>query len=251
MISPGSAAPGCEQVDKQFTGFSYSNSGISVPGSTVDATFGGTAPTTITANFASSGWDTEAAGQTTSSSVGYTATVDPAYTTPGGPIYEITAIRLAANYTYESTNNTTDNLTVIEYFCGGGASACAGGTPGVDGGLNPNAKTFGYMQFQLLGSTTGGSFNNTICFNNGGTTCTPTASGTYISFTGTEYASGFSSIYISNAIAVTSGGSQVQLNSFTDTLYESLITPEPSTFGLLGSALLALGMLRFRKRKSF
>jgi hypothetical protein len=257
LLPGGGSSAGCEQVDKQFSNFGYTPGGTTpVTGSNVDVTFIGSNPTSgLGALFGNPfavnpTWNLTSTGTSTSAVAPYNVAVDPAATTPPqGEFYAITAMNLSVNYTLTLPANPGDTITVFEYFCGGGASFCTGGGAAT-GGINLASATAGYIVFTVAGNGSGGdNASESICFNNGGSTCTAVV-GSSINFATTNYFNGFQDVYTASNLALTSGGaSQVGLNYFTENYFENLETPEPATFSLMGTALAGLGLLGFRKRK--
>ena len=251
MLSGGGAALGCEQVDKEFNNFNYSTGGSNPEaGGSVGTTFAGSNPTGaigVTFGSVNPTWAVSSAGDTSTGVVTYTNTVDPAYGPGGGAFYAITSLELFATASFTLPAGTSDNVTLFEYFCAGGSAACTTGT--LTDGINLAAPTAGYIEFVDQGNGVGSNSNEFICFNNGATSCTPTA-GFLINFATSIYHAGFTSINVASDISVSSvSGTQVSLNNFTENYFETLDTPEPSTFLLMGSALAGVAALRFRKRK--
>lgn len=251
LVSPGGASAGCEQVDKEFNNFSYSTGGSNPEaGGSVGTTFAGSTPTgAIGVTFGSSSpvWSVTGAGETSTGVVTYTNTVDPAFGPGGGAFYSITSMELFATASFTLPAGTSDNVTLFEYFCAGGFASCTSGGTLTDG-INLAAPTAGYIEFIDSGTGVGSSSSELICFNNGAATCTPTA-GFLINFATTNYAAGFTSILVASNISVSSvSGTQVSLNNFTENFFETLDTPEPATFGLMGAALAGLSLLGLRKR---
>lgn len=240
---------GCEQVDKIFSNFSYTNGGTApVLGSSVPVSFAGSTPLSpIDVEFGSNQtWDVNGAGVTTSAVASYTLATDPSFDTAGGSFYSITSLELQANVTLQEPAAPGDSATTFEYFCAGGASACSGGSP-TTGGINLNAPTAGVIEITV---TAAGGFTFGGCFNNGAATaCTLTPSINVLNLNTSNYIQGFTSVYIATNLDVASGGDQVSLNDFAETFNENLETPEPATFGLMGAALAGLGFLGLRRRK--
>jgi len=253
LVPPGGASGGCEQVDKQFTAFNYTPGGnVPVSGNNVDVSFLGTSPTSgIGAEFGNPlsinpTWNLAANGATTNAIAPYNVAVDPtAESVPAGEFYSIVEMNLGVNYSLTLPAGTSDSITVTEYFCGGGAAACSGGGAST-GGINLADPTAGYIVFTVLGNAGGGdSASESVCFNNGGSTCTA-AVASVVNFAATNYTTGFTDIYVASNLALTSGGTQVGLNYFTEAYFEDLESPEPSTFVLIGAALGGLALLRRR-----
>lgn len=250
LVSPGGSSAGCEQVDKEFANFNYSNGGANPEaGGSVPVTFAGTSPTTaIGAMFGSlDTWSVASAGATTYAVVPYNVTVDPASGPGNGQYYAITSMNLLANASFSLPAGASDNVTLFEYFCAGGSAACTTGT--LTAGINLAAPTAGYIEFVENGSGFSTSASEVICFNNGGSSCTAVGGNT-VNFAASIYTAGFTNIIVASGISVSSSSSaQVSLNRFTENYFETLDTPEPATFGLMGVVLAGLGLLSFRKRK--
>jgi hypothetical protein len=251
LVPPGGSSLGCEQVDKEFNNFNYSNGGSNPEaGSSVPVMFAGSSPTSaigITFGSADPTWGVSTAGATSSAVINYTNTVDPAYGPGGGAFYAITSMELFATASFTLPAGTSDNVTLHEYFCAGGSAACTTGT--LTDGINLAAPTAGYIEFIDQGNGVGSNSTELICFNNGTSSCTPT-SGFLINFATSIYSAGFTSMIVASDISVSSvSGTQVSLNNFTENYFETLDTPEPATFGLMGVALAGLSLLGLRKRK--
>jgi hypothetical protein len=253
LVAPGGASAGCEQVDKQFTAFNYTTGGtVPVSGNNVDVGFIGSSPTSgIEAQFGNPlsinpTWNLAASGATTNAIASYNIAVDPtAVSVPAGDYYSIVEMNLGVNYSLTLPATTSDSITVTEYFCGGGAAACSGGGAST-GGINLADPTAGYIVFTVLGNASGGdSASESICFNNGGSSCTAVVA-SVVNFAATNYTSGFTDNFIASSLALTSGGTQVGLNYFNEAYFQDLETPEPSTFMLIGAALGGLALLRRR-----
>jgi hypothetical protein len=254
LVSPGGASAGCEQVDKEFNNFNYSTGGSSPEGgSSVPVTFAGTSPTTaIGATFGlSNTWSDGSTGGTTAANTtavaAYSVAVDPASSLPSGQYYAITSLSLSVNSSITTPVGTSDTAILFEYFCAGGSADCTTGT--LTDGINLAAPTAGYIKFVESGSGFSTSGAEVICFNNGASSCTPVG-GNAVNFAASIYTAGFTSIIVASDISVaTVSGTQVSVNNFTENYFETLDTPEPSTFILMGSALAGIAALRFRKRK--
>ncbi len=246
LVPPGGSSAGCEQVDKQFSTFGYTSGGTNpVAGSGVAVNFAGTNPlSAIGVEFGGSNtWNVNSPSSSTTAIGTYDVAVDPAF--HGN--YSITSMTLSANATFGTPALGTDNITLFEYFCAGGAAACAGGGAAT-GGINLTAPTAGYLEFVDDGNGFGTNSNQFVCFNNGGSSCTQSTNNT-VNFVTSIYPAGFKDIYIANNIAVSStSGVQVSLNNFTENYFESLDTPEPSTFAMIGIALAGLGLAHYRRK---
>jgi len=244
LVPPGGSSAGCEQVDKQFSTFGYTPGGTNpVAGSGVAVNFAGTSPlSAIGVEFGGSNtWNVNSPSASTTAIGTYDVAVDPAFSN------SITSMTLSANATFGTPALGTDNITLFEYFCAGGAAACAGGAAAT-GGINLTSPTAGYLEFIDTGTGFGSGSNQFVCFNNGGSSCTASSNNT-INFVTSIYTGGFKDIYIANNVSVSStSGVQVSLNNFTENYFESLDTPEPSTFALMGVALAGLGLARYRRK---
>jgi len=205
-------------------------------------------------------WDantaTNPSNPTTTATASYIIQVDNAQAPPQES-YAIIKMSFNEQYTLTAGNTVTgnDGLTLFEYFCAGGASACSGGSAAT-GGINMAAKTAGFIEFVLSGNSNGSSTSNFACFNNGNTnsltdcaTQSNAIAGSTVNFANTNYLQGFQAVAVYSTLSVTSAGDDISLNYFKDNYYQILDTPEPATFGLLGMALAALGLLKSRKRR--
>jgi hypothetical protein len=252
LVAPGANSAGCEQVDKEFSGFNYTNGGTlvdQVAGSAVPVLFVGSSPTTgISAVFGNTGfgaaptWSVSTNGTTTSAIIPYDVTVDPASSLPDGQFFSITSMALNSNVQLTSPAGASDSITIIEYFCGGGAAACVGGGTST-GGILMTAPTAGFLEFNEVGNGGGATIADSSCFNNGGSSCT--VNGSNVVNFGTF---NFTDVYVTSNVALSSGGAQVAVNWFQEEFFQDLEAPEPATFGLMGVALAGLGFLRLRKR---
>ncbi len=260
----GAASAGCEQVDKEFNAFNYIPD-VSNPvlGGAVPVTFSGVTPTgAISVQFGDSNptWDAAVSGTSTSASIFYNITVDPSAPSapPPGLNYAIVALALSQNVSLTTgfPPGTADSIVLYEYFCAGGAAACAGGSSAT-GNINMTAPTAGFLVYKLNGNGNGYTAGTSSCFNNGNTNaatdCATLAnaapSSSLINFGTSNYSGGFQSIYTFSTLSVNSGGDDTALNFFKETYFQELDTPEPATFGVMGIALAGLGILSFRKKR--
>ena len=261
LLPGGAASGGCQQLDKQFSGFGYSSVGNFVPGSTVPVTFGGT--TFAGPIFVQMGasqtpvWDVNTNGQNTQANASYNIAVDPASSPGTGESYAIIKMTFNEQYTITAGNSVigNDGLTLFEYFCAGGQTACVGGSAAT-GGINMTAATAGFIEFTLTGNSNSSQTFNFACFNNGNTnsstdcaTQSNALSGSQVNFALTNYNLGFQNVYVFSTLSVTSGGDDISLNYLKDNYYQILDVPEPGAFGLIGASLAGLALLRLRRRK--
>jgi hypothetical protein len=168
---------------------------------------------------------------------------------------------ISQNVTEQSgfPSSGSDNITLYEYFCAGGASACSGGGAST-GGINLSAATAGFMVYTLNGNGASSTATTSSCFNNGSTNSSTdcaqlssssllVANSSLINFLASNYALGFSQIYTYSTLSVVTGtNTTTALNFFTEGYYQELNLPEPGTFSTLGAALAALCALALRKR---
>ncbi len=120
-----------------------------------------------------------------------------------------------------------DLVTIVETFCVSATTtvACAAGNKGT------------------ITETYTGSDTPTFACTTGTGSCL-SATGATINFAGT----GFTQIAISDVITIRNGSTTAAMDSFTNTFKEGAeAAPEPSSFILLGSALMGLTMIRVRK----
>jgi hypothetical protein len=262
----GTNSAGCEQVDKNFTAFNYAAGSLPVPGSTVPVTFSGTTDAgPISVEFGSSSgatWEVLTNGSTTTASVSYNIGVDPTPPPPNAPpageTYAIVALALGQQATITSgfpPAVASDVITLFEYFCAGGASACTGGNAST-GFISMTAQTAGFFEYTLTETTAGASSSSVVsCFNNGNTNsasdcATPSNAigGSLVNFATSNYNLGFQNVFTFSTLSVASGGDDTALDFFKETYFEQLDAPEPATWGLVGAALLGLFALRARKQ---
>jgi hypothetical protein len=274
LLPGGDTSAGCEQIDKQFSGFNYTPGSNPVAGSAVPTVFQGSADAgpigvqfgAIVNNVGT--WEangTTTVAQTTSASVSYTITVDPtpppAFAPPPGQQYAIDAMTLSENASLNSgfPVGVSDSITLFEYFCAGPAGSCAGGGSGT-GGINLSSATAGFLVYFLSGNGNGYTANTSTCFNNGNTNSSTdcqmgAASVNYVpnsslvNFLASSYSLGFNSVSTFSTLVVTSQGDKTDLNFFTENYFQELNVPEPGTFGLIGAALAGLGFVGLRRRK--
>lgn len=240
LVSPGTAAAGCEQVNQQFENFGYSGSSA-FPGSGVDAVFGGSSETGgVTATYSSS-WAITS-GSSVQSDISGGDVIDPSQGD-----YAITSLSVTANgASLGGSGYYLDFLTVTVYFCVGSATF----------NCNLSSPNYGVIEYSLAGNyyTNQPTVANYVCYNNGddGYCSSLTSSGTSstVSINLTNYsglAHGTEMIGYETIVNMTSSdGSKVSVGSALDDFYETYEAPEPSTFALAGVALIAIALRRRR-----
>jgi hypothetical protein len=145
--------------------------------------------------------------------------------------------------TFSATSSATpailETVKVVEAFCLGFTTfTCA-----------TNTSSYGYLQITENVNTNGVNTYSDVLCSPGATGCTttaPTTSSLSIALANSLAAATQLSFTISRT---TGSGNTITLNSISETWDQGEISPEPSTFLLLGSALAGIGALRLRMRK--
>lgn len=256
--TPGTGV-GCFETDDSFTNFSVTNQGTLNTGDQVvgDVNIAGantsdspvTTPWTVTETFSptsASYWNTGAnsGGANVEATIGYLVNSSAAYiskatntqypTPTAGDAFYIDSVSLAkVTGTTGNSGGTADSITVTEIFCiGNGACSTAATrvTLTATFGNNSSTPTYSCVAGATIaadGSCSGGTFN----FATGEHVTTLTVTDQYdlvVHSTTTDFLTSFGNVFGED---------------------EAAATPEPSTFILLGTVLVGIGFLRFRKRK--
>ena len=251
-----SPSGGCGAVDVAFNGFALAGGSVGLANINLSNLSGGAITGSasinpIVAQFNSSGWVTSASGntQTTYSIFDTRLQVLPGEQPPSlGGFWGITSLSLTLqeNVLVPLSNNAANNyLEVLTQFClGASAFTCS-----------TTDATYGYIQQRLVFGNNVSADPTSIV----NTVCTPGAGGCIVT-NPTNASIGFGSVYYStfglrNSVTVSHVGNAgiIDLDSFRITIGQSafdpfgneIVVPEPSTFGLFGSAL---ALLRIRRR---
>jgi len=249
------AANGCAVVDLSFQNISlsgangtggFATSTIATTGVYASSTaFSGNTAGTATLTFdsttaANADWIDGGAGGTLAATFSWVAVAHSSgsygagptnYTAPNvGFFWYFDKVTPFINGAVPTWSSGTQSVVVTTTFCLGAASTA--------GCAAPNTGT-------LIATIAEGSSISYTCGTASTTLYTCGAAGvldTIASLRATQIA--FSSV-----IAANEGNGSVQLTNFGFSYDQLAATPEPSTFGLLGSALLGLGFLARRRRK--
>lgn len=249
-------ANGCGAVDLGFNGFVDSGGSLNLTNVTLSSLTGGTisgsgasqAITNLVAQFNSTGWNTSSGTSlTTYSVIDSRLQVLPGESAPTAPFstWGITSLGLGLQENTGAPANAGNYVEVRTEFCLGltGFTCIA---------ANSN---YGYVQQRLTftSGSTAVTILNTICTPGAGgcTTSTNALATANISFGSTGFLSlGTRNTVTVNRISGAGGGFAIDLDSFQLSMGQTAVTPEPSTFGMLGSALLGLGFWARKRRKS-
>src|SRR5579871_527088 len=231
---------GCEQLDKIFTNITLTNNN-GPNASLIVGTFTGTSETAgVTANFATS-W-TALGGLTTTNTthatIGYEVSVDPTFIPPDPTkFWAITSLSLAEAGAVAVFQGAS--VKVVEDFCLGAASFNCTST-------SPN---FGFIQYERDGGN-GGTTTDTICFNDGASSCTPTNGSLTltIALSGMPFQQGVQELAVQDVLTLTAPAPfrVTNLNDVSNTFGESAV-PEPGTFALAGFVLTVLAVVSARR----
>ena len=242
---------GCEQLDKIFSNFGLiNNNGPS--GSQITTLFLGASETTgISATFLSANWAALDLGSpvTRQSTISFDVQVDPAFVPPPpNDLWSITSLSLSEVGALASIGaGPANHVQIFEYFCAGSAAFNCTSSSG----------NYGYIEYeQDGGAPTFGAptATDSICFNNGGSSCTVSHGSLTLNlsaFPGSVYPGGVSQIAIEDVVSLTAPKllNVANLNAITNTFVESAETPEPATFSLLGLAFAGIAVVSCRRRR--
>jgi hypothetical protein len=226
LVAGGGSSGGCEIVDSNFTGFSFTQ-GTGPAGSNISVAFFGSLISgsgDSSAQF-NGGW---AANMTTTTSE--TATIDNANLAnppPAGTQYAFTGVTLGvANLTF-----TGDGAVVVfEQFCLDSATFNCTSTSG----------NYGYIQLVYNHVAGGGEFT---CLNAGASSCVVSSTSfNSINFTG-YLPGGAPDIAMQTTVTTTAGTGVAELGTFEDFVNITAESPEPATFGLMVVALCGYWLL--------
>jgi hypothetical protein len=185
----------------------------------VDATVGGSAGT-VTSNFRASA-----------------NTVAP-LNQPQESAYHWVYTGINFTPTFSSLTNT-DTVSVAVNFCFNATQATVGGTC-LSGNQGTFTATWGQNGTGTTGtitsSTTGGTLGSTVTFVSNIPTITS--------------ASRYTSVSISSVFTLTNSSSSLGLTEWAIGFNQVAVAPEPSTFGMMGAALLGFGLLARRRRRN-
>jgi hypothetical protein len=246
-VTPTGDSNGCWLTDQSFSNFSTTaTSGQTNSTTDIHGTGGASLPSTVDAIFdptTAGAWsETGSGGTTFASGVGYLTnsqetflTITSGYTgTPAN--VKIDSASLTATGSTGDSGGTADSMRVTETFCIGNA-ACGTAADNVvlvaiwgNGAVAPTSYTC------TVGASVTSDFS---CGANGSTPITVTFTIPQATLTVTD----------AYTMAVHSTTTDT-LTSFTNAFQDGSITPEPSTFVLLGTALGGLGLLRARRKKA-
>lgn len=253
--NPGAATDGCFQTDVNFDNFAVSTTGntgntgdpaltnvnLAASGGTISGSGASSTITQIAAVFTSTDssdstqWVGTGGSETLVSNVSYQAHAAQSEPTPA--TWEITSLTLAlGSFTTSNPANAGNTIEVKEQFCVGASTfSCT------------SASTdYGYIEELVTLKTTGSpTIADSVCYNNGATSCTATTSLTLSGLDAT-------SIAIEDSVSITrvsNAGVDIFLTGFTNDINQNAELPEPSTLVLMGTALAGIGILRRRRQK--
>jgi hypothetical protein len=261
---------GCYETDKTFSNFGVANNsangGVVQNASKVDITgtdtFGGTEKlnTLWTVSEAFTGVtvaDFQATGTTGLQTAGTMSMLvnstnafltNPTYPAPRpGAQNFITSVSLSTSGATGNSTGTADSLVVVETFCIGNG-ACTTGATGdeiiLTATYGNNTGTPSYTC--ALGAGVFAANAHIVA-----SSCPGTASATPITV---QFSLNVTTLTVSDSYSLIVHGNNgnattVTLNNFTDVFGEEELAPEPSTFVLFGSALAAVALFRFQRRK--
>jgi hypothetical protein len=233
LVSPGGASAGCEQINNEFTNFTWFPSSNGPAGASVGVQFTG-ANETSTDMSLSGAW---AGGSGSPDSVVlFQSQLNPADTPPPpNTNWSITGLNLAVSGAVAPAGQVLIDMR----FCTD-ATSCdsSDGTHG----------NFG----EILYRTLDGVLQDISCYNNGDSSatrpCTTPNIGSSNSF-GVSLDQGVQSIAFNIDIRLLNGGQPTSLSGFDITFQQTAEAPEPSGFVLMGVGLVLITLARLAVRR--
>jgi hypothetical protein len=235
LVSPGAASAGCEQINNEFTNFSWSPSSNGPAGASLGVQFTGSNETTTDMSV-SGAWTGSSSGSP-DSVVLFQSQLNPLDTPPPpNTNWSITGL----NLTVLGAVAPAGQVLIDMEFCTN-ATSC--------NNSDRNNGNFGEIFYRTLS----GTLQDTSCYNNGDTSatrpCTTPMTGASNSF-GVSLDQGVQSIAFEVIIRLLNGGQPTSLSGFDITFQQTAETPEPASIVLIGAglAILALKSRRLLKR---
>ncbi len=237
LVSPGGASAGCEQINNEFTNFTWFPSSNGPAGSSLGVQFTGSNETTTDMSVSGS-WT--GASPSPDSVVEFQSQLNPADTPPPpNTNWSLTGLNLALVGAVAPAGQVLIDLE----FCTD-ATICnnSDGTHG----------NFGEIFIRV----NDGILQDFSCYNDGDSSATRPCATTPITGSSTSFGvsldQGVQSIAFNEDIRLLNGGQATSLSGFDITFQQTAQTPEPTGFVLVGAglAILALKSRRFLKPRA-
>jgi hypothetical protein len=230
----------CEHLNDIFSNLGLTNSNGPNASLIFTAFTGATEPAGTTVSF-TSGWNATSGitgTANTHATLGYDVSLDPTILAPNNRLWAITSLTLSDAGVIALFAGTQVKIT--ENFCLNASTFTC----------NSSSPDFGFIQFERDGGN-GGTTIDTICFNDGNTSCTPTTGSLTLDLQSPRYQNGVQQVAIQDVLSLTAPPPlhSANLNVVGNNFGESSV-PEPVTFPLAGLVLAGFAAALHRRRRA-